>query len=158
MEREGLKEGVDRRVVNLQRPASSYFTPQKKPTIIEKRSTIRKTKYQHATPLKRKNDLRTEPDISSHHSAIESPAKRRKTKFLNLIKYWDGEKGEGGDGATQYVNTPLTANLNVSRSKIIIQNTVQTEKLAESKLSQLVGGGMKSESGRQADMDLEGEG
>ena len=77
---------------------------------------------------------------------------------MNLIKYWDGEKGEGGDGATQYVNTPLTANLNVSRSKIIIQTTVQTEKLAKSKLSQLVGGGMKSESGRQADMDLEGEG
>ena len=66
-------------------------------------------------------------------------------------------KGGGADGATQYVNTPLTANDIISRLKINKQTTAQTEKLAEFISSQLVGGGRKSESGCQADMDLEGE-
>ena len=87
----------------------------------------------------------TEPDISQQHSKIESPAKRRKTKFLNLIKYWGGERGEGADGATQYVNTPLTANENppdrtiiISRSKINTQITAQTEKFLFDKVVTLI--------------------
>ena len=56
------------------------------------------------------------------------------------------------------MNTPLTAKESISRLKINTKTTAETEKLAESKSSQLVGEGKKSESGRQADMDLEGEG
>ena len=145
MEREGMKEGLDRRLVNLQRPASSYFTTNKKQDNFE---------YPHTTPGKRKCELRMEPDISSHNSVVESPAKRRKTNFLNLVKYWGGEKGGGVDGATLYMNTPSTAR---KIPKINIQITAQTMKVACSKSSQLVGGGRDSESGRHADTDLEGE-
>ena len=155
MEREGVKEGVDRKVMNLQRPASSYFTrPMRTKSDLEFENTPTiiklQTGYLHATPVKRKSDLRMEPEISSHQSANESPAKRRKTKFMNLMKYWGGEKGRGADSTTQYMNTPLTINTQI---------TARTAKLAELESSQLVVGGLKkSESGRQPEMDLEGEG
>ena len=93
-----------------------------------------------------------EPEVSSHQSANESPAKRRKTKFMNLMKYWGGEKGRGADSIVQFMNTPLETN---------IQINARTLKLAETKSSQLVVGGcvgIVSESGRQAEIDLEGEG
>ena len=80
MEREGVKEGVDRKVMNLQRPASSYFTrPMRTKSDLEFENTPTiiklQTVYLHATPVKRKSDLRMEPGISSHLSANESPAK-----------------------------------------------------------------------------------
>ena len=69
---------------------------------------------------------------------------------MNLMKYWGGEKGRGADSTTQYMNTPLTINTQI---------TARTAKLAEMESSQLVVGGLKkSESGRQPEMDLEGEG
>ena len=99
-----------------------------------------------------------DPEISSHHSKIESPAKRRRNKFMNLVKYWGGEQGRGADGPTQYANKPhkVTANLpqNIhSKSK---QITAQTKKLSEPDIYP-VGGGGESESAHPAEMDLEGE-
>jgi hypothetical protein len=110
-----------------------------------------------ATPVKRKSDLRMEPEVSSHQSATESPAKRRKIKFTNLIKYWGGEKGRGADSIVQFMNTPLETKTQKTNTQI----TACTLKLAEPESSQLVVGGcvgIVSESGRQAEIDLEGEG
>ena len=74
VEEDGVeREGVERKVVKLHRPSTSYFTRQMKTNDIENTPTIRKVHagYMHATPVKRRGDLRAEPEISSKQSAIE---------------------------------------------------------------------------------------
>ena len=156
------REAMNLKVTTMQRPASAFMMQMRDNCTGRISTNYNRVPAQHlsTTPVKRKSELRMDPEISSHHSEIESPAKRRR-KFMNLVKYWGGEQGRGADGATQYVNTPQTLTANQpqsmnSNSKIHKQITAQTKKLPKSDIYLGCGGG-ESESGHPAEMDLEGE-
>ena len=157
MEREGLKEGVERMVTNMQKPASSFMMRMSDTCT---GNMIRNVQAQHqsTTPLKRKSELWMDPELSGHQPEIGSPAKRSRYNFMNLVKFWDGEQGRGANGAMQYVNAPRNVTANPSsihlKSKISKQTMAKTKTLSEPDIY-LTDDGRNSD--QPAEIDLEGE-
>ena len=87
MEREGVKEEVDRRVQAMQKSVSHYM---KKDDGLIVRNSRSVPNYLWTTPQKRKCDIRMKPELCQSQNASESPAKRRELKFNSLLTFWGG--------------------------------------------------------------------
>ena len=108
MEREGLKEMVDRKVMGMQRSARTFMNTNCDRNIstignmilthTRTEEHVPELNYLNVTPKKRKCDLRTDPGLFQTQSVTESPAKRHRSNFNYLVKYWDN--------TTQLMNTP----------------------------------------------------
>ena len=120
MEREGVKEMMARRVVEMQHPIRNFMTgrcTEKISSIASRLVTHTRTNSvkvrvllsngcQQTTPQKRKSDTRMNPELTQCHSDVGSPAKRQ--RLNNLINFLGG----GANMKTQFMNSHASSNSN----------------------------------------------
>ena len=152
MEREGAKEERERRIVNMQRPANSFFSKEGSTNIRQDITDTLTDRIQttqnsenidqvetRSTPVKRKCDLWMDLEDISELSTVGSPAKRQRQNFKNLLKYWDGGGGRGKATTISlkdepqkpkihiHINTHSNHNLEIGGSEALTRKAVDTK-------------------------------